>query len=148
MITKKILNEKYTYSLDGFLINKKTGHKVAGYLNKKSGYLYIGIRTPKLKIMRYHRIIYEFHCGEIKGHIDHINGVKMDNRIENLRECTRSQNMGNMKKQRGVYKRGTSFYAMITVQKEVHYLGTFKTEIEARHEYKKASILFFGDFSG
>ncbi len=41
-----------------------------------------------------------------RGDLDHINGDKLDNRIENLREATRKQNMQNVRK----HKHNTSGY--------------------------------------
>lgn len=48
-----------------------------------------------------HRVAWAIHTGEWpKNQIDHINGVKSDNRIENLREATSQENMRNVKRQR------------------------------------------------
>jgi hypothetical protein len=44
-----------------------------------------------------HRLVYLWHHGYIPKEIDHINGNKLDNRIENLREVTHSQNAMNVK---------------------------------------------------
>jgi hypothetical protein len=67
----------------------------------KSGYLYYGVwmdvinSKSKRYWLRAHRIIYETLVGEIpKGYeIDHINGDRHDNNINNLRIVTHSQNM-------------------------------------------------------
>ena len=47
------------------------------------------------KLYRAHRLIWAYHHGPCKLFIDHINGNSFDNRIENLRECTRSENQKN-----------------------------------------------------
>ena len=47
-----------------------------------------------------HRLVYLWHFGYVPKEIDHINGDKRDNRIENLREANRSQNMRNVKLKR------------------------------------------------
>jgi len=44
-----------------------------------------------------HRIIFLMCNGFVPKEIDHINGDNSDNRIENLRECTKSQNQHNKK---------------------------------------------------
>lgn len=57
------------------------------------GYVLIGIQGRLLKA---HRLAWLLHYGkEPKGDIDHINGVRSDNRIANLREASHSQNMHN-----------------------------------------------------
>lgn len=67
--------------------------KAAGTL-LHSGYLGICIGPKRWQA---HRIAWALHHGEWpKDQIDHINGVKTDNRICNLREATNSQNGKNL----------------------------------------------------
>ncbi|MGU0172505.1 HNH endonuclease signature motif containing protein [Escherichia coli] len=71
----------------------KKGSK-AGYLHHR-GYLIVkayGVLRPV------HRIIWEMHNGPIPQNmeIDHINRIKLDNRLENLRLATRRQNACNI----------------------------------------------------
>jgi hypothetical protein len=75
---------------DGNLYWKKTG-KIAGYLHK-TGYLYVGINK---KTYRVHRIIFLLCKGCAPRIIDHVNCIKHDNRIENLREANDAQNQYN-----------------------------------------------------
>ena len=49
------------------------------------------------KLYWLHRIIFLYHHGFIPSEVDHINMDPTDNRIENLRAATRSQNMQNRK---------------------------------------------------
>lgn len=71
--------------------------------------------------------------------IDHINGVRSDNRIENLRECTRSENIYNTlkdgKHMPGASPSGSMWKSQITVDKKSVYIGIFKTELEAHLAY-------------
>lgn len=89
-------------------------------------------------------------------HTDHINGDGLDNRRENLRVCTPSENYHNNfghKDREGksigvVYdKRHNRFYARINNKYKCIYIGCFKSEQEASDAYKAKSIELFGKFS-
>ncbi len=67
--------------------------------------------------------------------VDHINGDTLDNRRQNLRICTQSQNMQNVVTAKGYVKKGSSFRVNIIFNKERIYLGTYETENEARIAY-------------
>jgi len=63
----------------------------------------LGYITPRIMGKNYagHRIAWLLHYGTWpKNHIDHINGIKSDNRIENLRDVPRGKNMRNMRLQK------------------------------------------------
>ena len=91
--------------------------------------------------------------------VDHKNGNGLDNRRENLRACTHTQNTWNaIKKQihatsnlKGVYRytngRKKPFYAKIVVMKKQICLGYYHTENEAHEVYKKAAEKYFGEYS-
>jgi hypothetical protein len=66
------------------------------------GYINIGIDDATY---RAHRIVFALFYGRWPiGEVDHINRVKHDNRIENLRECTKKENGLN----KDVYRNNTS----------------------------------------
>ena len=98
MVTQKLIKKLFSYE-DGKLIRRigrSGGGKVgspAGHYND-SGYLIVGIGGSAHRV---HRLVFLYHYGYIPTNIDHINGVRDDNRIENLRACTISQNGFNMK---------------------------------------------------
>jgi len=87
-----ILHEKFDYC-DGNLYRKTTGKK-AGTIDSK-GYSAI---TVNRKIYRGHRLIFLYHHGYLPEIIDHIDGNRLNNRIENLREATQTENLQNAKK--------------------------------------------------
>jgi hypothetical protein len=72
--------------------NAKVGEE-AGWIGNK-GYRLVCINYKDVLI---HKIIYAMHYGHVPQYIDHINGNRADNRIENLRETTISQNGCNQK---------------------------------------------------
>jgi hypothetical protein len=82
--------------------------------------------------------------------VDHINGDKLDNRKQNLRLCTRSQNRLNSKKRfssRSQYK-GVCFNSKNNkwfIEKRIH--KTFISEIEAAKFYDRLIKLLDGEFA-
>ena len=96
MITQERLHELFEYREDGNLIRKirtakRTG--VVGSYNNK-GYYQVTIKWKRYLL---HRLIFLYHHGYLTPGmmIDHIDGNPSNNRIENLREVTRSQNLQN-----------------------------------------------------
>lgn len=58
------------------------------------GYHQIGLDG---KLYYRHRLVFLYHKGFLPEFIDHINGDKSDDRIENLRECNKQENAINSK---------------------------------------------------
>jgi hypothetical protein len=88
--------------------------------------------------------------------VDHINGNKADNRKNNLRLVTASQNLMNTKLRsdntsgyKGVYynKKNNKRYARITVNKKIINLGSFKNKEDAIKIRKDAEEKYFGEYS-
>lgn len=81
--------------------------------------------------------------------VDHINGNRLDNRIENLRLATGSENAyhrAKTSKYKGVCKRGNTYRAYISKDYKT-YEKRFKTEIDAVKWYNKKSKELYGEFA-
>jgi len=117
----------------------------------RTGYRYINYNG---KLYAVHRIIFFKRHGYLPKEIDHINCVKTDNRIENLREATRSQNQWNRAsyinsktKVKGVYPHWYGKYsAEIKHEGKKHYLGLFTTIEEASKAVRKKREELQGEF--
>ena len=133
-----------------FLKQHKAGHWCF-YITPKG---YVQIRHSKdlggnKQNTKLHRLIMKAPVGL---EIDHVSRNKLDNRKENLRFCTRSQNVMNTavrgaSRFRGVSKKNGKWQSDITTNGIKSYLGFFKTEIEAAQAYDAAARLRACDFS-
>jgi hypothetical protein len=76
--------------------------------------------------------------------LDHINGIRNDNRIENLRSVTRQQNQWNRTTAKGYYwdKVKNKWRAELKLNRKKIYLGMFNTEEEARNAYLAAKQIY------
>lgn len=126
--------------------------RVAGRLGQ-DGYIVIRIDGTHV---RAHRLAWAIHFSEWPSiQIDHINRIKTDNRIENLRLATQSQNNANRGHMpcnshgdKGVTRLPSgSWQAQIQVNKKNHYLGAFKEKSEAMAAYAAAALQHFGSFA-
>lgn len=104
-----------------------------GNLNRSSGYLCVklsyGGREHKLA---YHRVAWAVHFGCYPSNeIDHINRVRTDNRLANLRDVSRSINQRNRahlsSPHCGVRIKGRKFVAYMGGSGRQKYLGSFHT---------------------
>jgi len=125
--------------------NRRLGDR-AGTL-KNTGY-----RSVQLYGEAYqeHRLVYLLCHGNLPDMIDHINGDKQDNRVENLRETTASLNQANRRqvKKRGRYKGarydGYKFVAAIQHNGKSQILGRFSKEEDAARAYDAKAVELFG----
>lgn len=78
---------------------------IAGGLNTSKNQGYIQIRFNK-KLYLAHRIAWYLHYGVWpQNYIDHINGIRTDNKISNLRDVTVKENNNNPNNIRSRYRR-------------------------------------------
>ena len=115
--------------------------KIAGYLDK-DGYTELRICG---KIVKAHRLIWFIVYGSWPaGEIDHINGIRSDNRVVNLRDVDRKTNSANrvfpQKNNKigvlGVVKVGNSFIAKKQINGKGIYIGSYDNQYDASQAYK------------
>jgi len=58
------------------------------------GYLSVYVNGSPFRV---HRLIFLYHKGYLPKYLDHIDGDTLNNKIENLRPCTNSENLMNAK---------------------------------------------------
>ncbi len=112
------------------------------------GYLVTSVDEKSYKC---HRLAWLYMTGQWPiGQIDHINGVKDDNRFENLRDVPQRTNIQNQRKAQrsnkstgvlGTYKTGNKFAARVTHEGKKIYLGVYATIDEAQAAYLGAKRL-------
>jgi hypothetical protein len=158
MVTQEEVRSIYRYDNGKLYYIKKISRKVnigavAGSLNTVRGYWRIrlyGKSYPR------HRIVFLYHHGYLPKYVDHMNLDKQDDRIENLREATASQNGANA----GIRCNNTSGYKGVSWSKpkdkwrayirhnfkRIH-LGFFDKAEDAHEAYCKAANRIFGEFA-
>lgn len=103
-----------------------------------------------------HSLVFLYHYGFIPKMIDHINGNRLDNRIENLRECNVFQNNANKDKTilntsgyKGVHKQKNSnkWRAQIQIGSTRKHLGYFDNILDAKKAYDNEAILHYKEFA-
>jgi hypothetical protein len=154
MITQAELKDLLTYNPETGIFNwiKRNGN-IAGSLHNK-GYSRIEINGRKYLA---HRLAWLYVNGSFPNEfIDHINGVRDDNRIVNIREASRSQNAWNQGVNivntsglKGVYwnKKANKWLAKIEFLGKSKYIGVFLDKNEAHQAYCKAADKYHKEFS-
>ena len=129
----------------------KVGEVAGG--KKNTGYIYFKINC---KLYLAHRLAWLYVYGEFPvNFIDHINGIKDDNRIKNLRGATYQQNSFNRdgcKNKTSLFK-GVSWSkaskkwkANATLKGKSYYLGLFNLPELASQAYQYFATKHHGEF--
>ena len=101
-----------------------------------------------------HRLVWLYVYGVWPcGDLDHINGQKFDNRIANLREATRAENVacGPRRRDNTSGEKGVCFHRATQkwiVQVRNKHVGLFESKANAITASRLARCLEFGVFSG
>ncbi len=160
MITKERLDELMSYDPETghFIRRVTTGNRAkAGAIAGTAvgnGYRMIWIDGNSYSA---HRLAFLAMVGSVPpADIDHVNGVRTDNRWANLRPATRSENMRNVDRRSdntsgatGVVWKGPlrKWQAQLVVDRKHHHLGYFVEFEDAVAARRAAEIKYFGEFS-
>lgn len=153
--------EMFDYNPDTGLLFRKTGSKYMNHIHINS---FVGWKTPngymRVSVNNFnynvHRLIWLLMTGKWPEYqIDHINGIRDDNRFCNLREATLSQNSANRIKNKnksscgykGVFKDKNGWQSRITLHGNQIYLGNYGTPEEAHAAYVAKAKELFGDYT-
>lgn len=158
-ISLERLKELFEYK-DGSLVWKvraanrvKVGDIAGGTNGKKQPYMRVMVDGHRYLV---HRLIYAWHYGFMPEIVDHINGNVLDNRIENLRQATKSQNHQNScyhknntsgAKNVSWNKRQNKWCVSLRVNKKKIHIGTFNDFEFADLVAHEARSLHFGQFA-
>jgi len=128
------INTGKIYGIDGNIITRK----------HKQGYITIGVRGDDKKSFNIlgHQFVYYCAYNKIVELIDHINGIKDDNRIINLREGNDGLNHQNRLDVKGYRKVGNRYQSRIKINRKEIYLGSFLTIEEAQEAYIDAKKIY------
>ena len=154
MLTQERIRYLFDYCPTGQLTRRVgvKGSEVGSTIGtiKSKGYV---VAMVDGKAYRVHHLVWFWHHGSWATELDHCNRVRHDNRIENLRLCTHTQNLGNMRPRVHKYK-GVTFCkqtgkwrAQITVNYRSTPLGRFVTIEEAARAYNHAARNHFEEFA-
>lgn len=148
-LTREQLVAEYSYDPSTGLfyrLSDRVGAPRGQVLGRLTSSRYLQIAVGG-KAFSAHRLAWLYMTGEWPKHmVDHINGVRHDNRWSNLRDVTRSVNMENQRKAMRTNKSGflgvsvhkLGFQAAIHTAGKCHYLGIYRTPQEAHSVYLEA----------
>lgn len=138
-----------------FIIDKSDYNLIKDYrwsgIKNKSNSYYIGARyftEEGKKTILLHRLIMNCPKGMV---VDHINHNTLDNRKDNLRICTQSNNNHNRNNSNksNIYfdKRINKWVARIVVDNKVIHLGSFNNKEDAIKAREKAENRYYKEYS-
>jgi len=139
---KLAIEKGYTYDPEtGFIYGcrkKQITRNTNGYIQML---LYVNKKQYKLFGHQFAWYCEHKECVEM---LDHINRIKTDNRICNLRAVTNQQNQFNLSKAKGYtfIKKYNKYQSQIKTNQKIKYLGWFNTEEEARQAYLAAKQIY------
>lgn len=134
---KGAINKGFTCDVDRGIVYGSRGFEIKR--RDRSGYIvisYISDAGKRINLPAHHLIYYAKYQKAAKL-IDHINEIKYDNRIVNLREATKQLNSLNISSSKGYYfhKQSGKWNAQITIDGKHKSLGLYENEYDAKIAY-------------
>lgn len=132
----------YSYNVETGQVVNKHGKQIK---KNVKGYTTIQMKVADKTFYLYgHHFAWWSTYNECVFELDHINGIRNDNRIENLRSVTRSQNQWNRLTAKGysLNRLKNKYEAHIKFNNKRKFLGLFETEEEARNAYLEAKQIY------
>jgi hypothetical protein len=164
-VNKEILNDIFNYQDGSLFWKKNTGRRtkigdIAGR-SCSNGYRMVGLfKRAYLE----HRLIFMFHNGYFPKEVDHIDGDKLNNKIENLRPASHLENLLNQKirtnnvsghKNVGWASREQKWRVRLTVNRKDKHIGYFDDReladlvaVEAVNKFHKEFSAYKGVLNG
>jgi len=156
MITQELVQHYFDYKNDHLYWKNVVHLNQSKLIGQKAGSIHsTGYRhiTFMNKQHKAHRLIWLYVYGYLPKEIDHIDGNRQNNKLENLREVTRSQNQYNKIMQKNTasgikgvnwHKKSKSWVVRLNVNNQPKHFGYFKdlelaelVAIEARDKFHK-----------
>ncbi len=159
MLTHSILLKFLNYDLETGIFTwnvSRQGNRGIGSTagaQHSSGHIEIGVQG---KVYKEHRLAWFYVTGDWPlNFVDHINGIRNDNRWVNIRDATNTENQWNSHPHKenksgfkGVdyHKKNKKWRSSISIKGKRIYLGYFHTPEEASAAYEAAALELHGEF--
>lgn len=152
-------SEEYVASSCGMILKTFFSRSMFGLQKEEFSKGNLGVRgyysvVDNGKSKYVHRFICEAFNGEIGETVNHINGIKTDNRASNLETATNKENTTHakifIKVKKKAYRHNTVggkiWYSRISVNGRDIYLGSYFTQEEAAMAYDTAEKMYFPEY--
>jgi len=156
----KVIENFENYEINNIgIVRKRNTQKIKKQSKNQDGYLRVNLFKNGKKFYKgIHRLVALAFIPNANNlnDVDHIDGHKENNRVENLRFATSSQNQANTNMYsnnksgiKGVswHKNAKKFRAQIKINNKSYNLGLYDSEFEAGFVYEFFSLMLFKEFS-